>query len=277
MTGSAMPAAVGSLWFGIQVMLATARVFVLKLASNTIMVIRIPLFTLFALIGFKLVYDISGQTTIPESQVLGFLVTGLLASGAWIAAIWGAGIALQSEMWSGTIGAVLIAPGSTTAVILGYAIGNFIFLLPAVGVTFITAQLMGASWDLSHPMAIVVALLAVYLSCICVGLSFGGLFILSRQANALANFLQDPVYLLGGFYVSRDIFPEWLQQISAIIPLVHALDALRGTALEGKSLSGIAEPLAWTAGTSAIFVLIGVWSLARLDRVVRRAGTLDLL
>jgi ABC-2 type transport system permease protein len=277
MTSTALPPAIGSLWFAIQVMLGTARVFVLKLASNTIMVIRMPLFGLFGLLGAKLAYEISGQTTIPESQVLGFLVTGLMATGAWQASIWGAGIALQSEMWSGTIGTILSAPGSTTAVILGYAVGNFIFLLPAVAVTFIAGQLMGASWDVSHPLAIVVALLAIYISCICVGLSFAGLFILSRQANAMANFLQEPVYLISGFFVSREVLPGWLQDASAVIPLAHALDALRSTALEGESLAGITEPLLWTAGTSVIFAVVGAWSLARLDRMVRHAGTLDLL
>jgi ABC-type polysaccharide/polyol phosphate export permease len=209
--------------------------------------------------------------------VLGFLITGILAIGAWQATVWGAGAALQMEMWSGTIGSILMAPGSTTSVILGYTFGNFIFFVPAVAATLITGQIMGAQWDGSHPFAILISVIAIYGSCVCVGLCFAGLFILSRQANAMSNFLQEPIHLLGGFYVSREVFPEWLQQVSNILPLAHALDALRATALGGESLREIADPLLWCAGTSFGFVLVGVWSLARLDRAVRRAGTLDLL
>jgi ABC-2 type transport system permease protein len=268
---------VQSVTFFIQTALATARVFTLKLASNTIQLLRSPLYPLFVLIGYYLAYKISGQTTVPQAQVLGFLVTGLIATAAWQAAVWGAGVALQFEMWSGTIGTILISPGPTSAVIIGYSLGNMIFLLPATVVTVIMGQILGATWSFDHPGAILIALLAIYVSTLCVGLAFSGLFILSRQANGLANFLQEPIHLLCGFYVSRELFPEWLQAVAGVIPIAHALDALRATALEGKSLSGTAEPLLLAAGTSLAFALVGIWSLRRLDRVVRRAGTLDLL
>lgn len=260
-----------------RLMLATTRTRTLAYASNTIQLIRSPLYPISALIGFKLVYDISGQTTVSQSEVLGFLVTGLIAIGAWQATVWGAGAALQMEMWSGTIGSVMMAPGSPTAVILGYTLANFLFFLPAVASTLIVGQLMGAEWNFAHPLAIGVSLTAVYLSCVCVGMAFGGLFIMSRQANALSNFLQEPIHLLGGFYVSREVLPDWLQTFSNILPLAHALDALRDSALQGSSMRDIAEPMLWCLGTSLVFVLIGIWSLARLDRVVRHAGTLDLL
>lgn len=260
-----------------RLMLATTRTRTLAYASNTIQLIRSPLYPIFDLIGFKLIYDISGQSTVARAEVVGFLVTGLLAIGAWQATVWGAGVALQSEMWSGTIGSVMMAPGSPTAVILGYTLANFLFFLPAIISTVVVGQLMGAEWSVTDPLAIVVSLIAVYLSCVCVGLAFGGLFVMSRQANALSNFLQGPIHLLGGFYVSRDVLPGWLQTVSNILPLAHALDALRAASLQGASMGTIADPLLWCLGTSLIFVLIGIWSLARLDRIVRHAGTLDLL
>ena len=118
-------------------MLGTARTRVLAYASNTIQLLRAPLYPIFALIGFKIVYDISGQSTVPQSQVVGFLVTGILAIGAWQATVWGAGAALQTEMWQGTIGSVLMAPASSTAVILGYTLGNILFFFPSVIITFV--------------------------------------------------------------------------------------------------------------------------------------------
>jgi ABC-type polysaccharide/polyol phosphate export permease len=259
------------------VFLGTVRAMVLRWASNTILLVRSPIYPLLSLIAFKIVYDISGQTTIDQAKVMGFLVTGVLAVQAWQATVWGAGSALQNEMWSGTIGSILMAPGSSTAVILGHTIGNFVFTLPSILIAFVAGQLLGAEYNLAHPIAMLVALAAVYISCICVGLCFSGLFILSRQANAFANFLQEPIHLLGGFYVSRSLFPDWVHRVSDVIPLAHAVDALRAAALDGASLSTIADELLATAVTSAVFIAVGVWSLARPDRAVRRSGTLDLL
>jgi ABC-2 type transport system permease protein len=259
------------------VFLGTIRALMLRWASNTIQLIRSPMYPLLALLTYKIIYDISGQTTIDKPQVMGFLVTGILATQAWQATVWGAGSALQNEMWSGTIGSILMAPGSSTAVILGHTFGNFLMTAPSLLIAFLAGELMGAEYDLSHPLAIGIALAAVYLSCVCVGLCFSGLFILSRNANAFANFLQEPIHLLGGFFISRALFPDWVQRISDLIPLAHAVDALRKAALEGSSLSGIGSELLATAITSGVFATIGVWSLARLDRAVRRSGTLDLL
>ena len=255
----------------------TIRAMMLRWASNTIQLVRGPIYPLLALITYRIIYDISGQTTIDQSHVMGFLVTGILATQAWQATVWGAGSALQNEMWSGTIGSVLMAPGSSTAVILGHTFGNFLMSAPSLLIAFIAGQLFGATYDFSHPLAIVVALATVYLSCVCVGLCFSGLFILSRNANAFANFLQEPIHLLGGFFISRTLFPDWIQRISDIIPLAHAVEALRKTVLEGAPLSGIGRDLLAAAITSSIFAVIGAWSLARLDRAVRRTGTLDLL
>ena len=122
-----------------------------------------------------------------------------------------------------------------------------------------------------------VAMLAIYASSLCIGLGFGGLFILSRQSNALSNFLQAPVWLLAGFYVPRSVLPEWLQPVSDLIPLAHATDALRATTLAGQSLGSIGGELLAVAGSSVVFLLLGVWSLRRMDHAVRRRGTLDLL
>lgn len=259
------------------VTLATTRAFVMRWATNTIMLLRSPIYPLIALVGYKLVYDISGQTTVPTGQVLGFLVTGLLAMGAWQATVWGAGTAIQFEMWSGTINSVVMAPGSMTGIVLGYTFGNFIFFMPAVVVTVIAGQLMGAEWTFDHPLAILCAFVGIYLSCVCVGLACAGLFILSRQANAMANFFQEPIHLLCGFYVSRELYPEWVQRLGDMLPVSHATDALRATVLDGQSFSQVADSLGWMLATCAAFAVIGVWSLRRLDRAVRRSGTLDIL
>lgn len=259
------------------VALATARTSFMRMASNTIMLLRSPLYPLFALIGYKLVYDISGQTTIPDANVLAFLMTGLLGTMAWQSTVWGAGNAIQNEMWSGTIGSLVMAPGSLNAVIVGQALGMLIFVVPSTAIMLATGWAMGATWNLAHPFVALLGLAMVFVGCLTIGLACGGLFILSRQSNALSNFFQEPIYLLCGFYVSRDLFPAWLQRVGDVLPVTHGLDALRSTVLDGGSFVDVRESLAWFLGSCFVFAAIGIWSMGRLDRSVRRAGTLDVL
>ncbi len=256
---------------------ATVRVYFLRFASNPILLIRSPFQPLLILLGFHLAYTVSDQTSVAGVDAMGFLVVGMLATLAWSSTVWGAGNALQAEVYQGTISAVVAAPGRVSSVILGYGLGSMVVNLPALAVSILTGLLLGADVRIDSPAAAVLALIALYACCLCIGLGFGGLFILSRQSNALSNFLQGPVYLLGGFFVPRSALPEGLQRVSDILPIAHATDAVRAALLSGAGLGDIAGDLIATALTSILFLAAGLWGLHRLDEVVRRRGTLDLL
>jgi ABC-2 type transport system permease protein len=256
---------------------ATVRVHLLRWASTPIMLIRAPLIPLLLMVTFALAYEISGQSTVPAEDVVGFLVIGMVGMLAWNSTIWGSGHALQSEIYSGTIAAVVAAPTRTPPVVLGYGIGAILWDLPGLASCIGAGALLGAGYDISDPVAVLVAVVAVYVSSLCIGVGFGGLFILSRQSNALSNFLQAPVWLLAGFYVPRSVLPDWLQPVGELIPLAHTMDALRAAALDGQSLAGLGGDLLAAGATSALFLAAGWWGLRQVDNVVRRRGTLDLL
>ena len=256
---------------------ATVRVFLLRFASNPILMIRAPLTPVLILIGFHLAYEVSGQEQVGNASAMGFLVIGMLGTGAWSSTVWGSGNAIQSEVYEGTISSVIAAPGRISAVITGHGLGSIVFGLPALLVSIVVGIAFGADFNIDHPFAALVSLFAVYAGCLCIGLAFGGLFVLTRQSNAMSNFLQTPMYLLAGFFVPRTALPEWLQKISDLLPVSHAIDALRSTTLTGGSFADVWPALVATAGTSVLFLLAGLWSLHRLDDVVRRRGTLDLM
>ena len=255
---------------------ATMRVFLLRYASNPIMLIRGPLSPVVMLVSFSLVYAVSGQDRVGGQDALGFLVIGMLGTLAWSSTVWGAGNALQAETYQGTIRAVMAAPQPLWTLIVGHGLGAMLYEVPALLVSIGTGLALGADTAIASVAAALISLLALYAACLCVGVGFGGLFLLTRQSNAMSNFLQGPVYLLAGFFVPRSVLPGWLQPLSDAFPVSHAVDALRRTVLAGGSLRDVAGSLAATAATSAAFLLAGVLGLRRLDTVVRRHATMDL-
>lgn len=260
-----------------RITIATARSNILQMAADPILLLRSPLSPLLMLVAYSIVYSISSQTAVADGNVLGFLVMGLLATGAWSATVWGSGNAMQSEIFRGTISAVVAAPGSTVAVILGHGIGSIIWGLPAIATCLGLGLFLGAEFTVDSPLSAIVALAVIYISTLCIGLAFGGIFMLSRNSNALSNFLQSPIFLLGGFFVPRTVLPEWMQWISNAIPLAHALDALRATTLAGATLADVRLQLLLALSTSAIFLIVGAWALGRVDYELRRRGTLDII
>lgn len=259
------------------VTLATARAYVLRYASNPIQLLRAPLSPVLQLAGFVLAYDISGQTSVPANQVIGFLVIGIFMTEAWSATVWGSGNALQSERQLGTISAVIAAPASTGSIIVGYTLGSLIAFLPSIATCAVVGIMAGATFVVASPIAVAIALMTAYICTFCIGFAFGGLFILSKNSNSLSNFLQTPIFLLAGFYVPRSVLPSWLQRVSDLIPLSHAADAMRGALLEGETTRDLSTSLPAALGTAIVFLIVGVWATSAADRAIRTSGTLDIL
>lgn len=255
---------------------ATARRFLLRFASQPIMLLRAPLQPLIYLVSYFVAYQVAGMTEVDGGNAIGFLFIGALAIDAWSSAIWGSGYAFQWERHESTIEALMLSPGSRLAVVLGNGLGSFIWSVPSQLLGLIPAFLLGAEFDVADPFAALIAFVAVYASSLCLGVAFAGLFILSRQANAMANFLQTPIFLLAGFIVPRSALPDWLEPVAGILPITHAVDALRASALSGAGLSDIWESLLACVATSVGFIVLGLWALKRVEHVSKRLGTLDL-
>lgn len=255
---------------------ATVRNYNLQFASNTIQLLRGPTGAVLGFLAIMLVYRISGQTAVAEDDVLGFLLTGEIAVYAWGATVWACGFGLQMEAHRGTLGPVFVSPASRMAVVTGYGLGSFAFSLPSVICLLVVGVGFGARFDIGSPMLAIVSLIGIYVSALCIGIACGGLFILSRQANSLANFLQAPIYILAGFYFPRSVLPDWIEPIATILPIAHAVDALRAAVLNGAGWQDTTpELLAMVAGC-VVFLLIGIWSMRRVEHAVRGSGDLNL-
>jgi ABC-2 type transport system permease protein len=260
----------------IATMLAAGRMQQRRWASNVILLIRRPLTPALVFLSLLLAYRISGQSAVPEDQVVGFLIVGALAVQAWNATVWSCGFALQMDAYEGTLPSILASPANRMAVVLGYGLGDLVLSVPAVLVILALGLGYGADFDVASPSLAAVMLAMVFVSALAVGVALSGLFILSRNANPLANFLQTPIYILAGFYVPRSVLPGWLAWLGATLPITHALEGLRASMLEGAGWGDVSDRLALALLTSALFLLLGVWSLRRVDHELRRTGSLNL-
>ena len=257
-------------------MLAAARVQQRTWASNAILLLRRPLTPALGFLAVLLAYRISGQTAVPAENVVGFLIVGTLAIQAWDATVWSCGFALQSDAYQGTLPSILASPANRLAVVLGYGLGDFVLSAPAVLVTLLIGLGFGATFDIAHPLVALIAMAMVFISALAIGVACSGLFILSRNANPLANFLQAPVHILAGFYFPRSVLPDWLEPVGGALPITHALEALRASMLDGAGWADLADQLVISVIASGLFLLLGIWSLRRVDHELRRTGSLNL-
>jgi ABC-2 type transport system permease protein len=85
-----------------------------------------------------------------------------------------------------------------------------------------------------------------------IGLAIGGWAKNENQAAPLANIVVFPMLFLSGTFFPRFGMPEWLQHVTAFLPLTPIIDGIRMIATEGKHLTDIGPQL----GLMAIWAVI---------------------
>jgi ABC-2 type transport system permease protein len=85
-----------------------------------------------------------------------------------------------------------------------------------------------------------------------IGLAIGGWARNENQAAPLANIVVFPMLFLSGTFFPRFAMPEWLQHVTAFLPLTPIIDGIRMIATEGKHLTDIGPQL----GLMAIWTII---------------------
>lgn len=79
-----------------------------------------------------------------------------------------------------------------------------------------------------------------------IGLALGGWAKNERQVAPLANIITFPMMFLSGTFFPRFLMPEWLQAVSAYLPLTPIIDGIRLIATEGKHFADILPQLGLT-------------------------------
>jgi ABC-type multidrug transport system permease subunit len=258
------------------IVLATAHGFVARSNAYLIDVLRWPLFPLIFYVMMRLTYTASGRQTVDGTDVAAFLLVGMFGFITWNGTIWSSGYAVEYERSEGTAAALFLSPASRVAVIAGYGLGGFVWMAPSFVTMALLGLATGARFNVADPLAATGAVLAMLIGSLATGFALAGLFILSRRANLLANFLQRPGELLAGALFPRDLLPGPLYALSNCLPVSHALDALRASLLGAATLRETLPAIALTLAVSAVYALVGALSLRKVEHAAKRSGDLDL-
>ena len=128
--------------------------------------------------------------------------------------------------------------------------------LASVGVLFAVAIAM---FDLHVKGNFIEIALYVVLSIILIlgiGLALGGWAKNERQAAPLSNIVVFPLMFLSGTFFPRFLMPEWLQTVSAFLPLTPVIDGLRLMIAEGQHLTNLLPQLGMMAAWMVVIYLI---------------------
>jgi ABC-2 type transport system permease protein len=134
---------------------------------------------------------------------------------------------------------------------LSTMIGQAIIGLISLAVMFVVAIAVFHLQVVGNYFELAIFLVLGIITILGIGLALGGWAKNERQAAPLSNIVVFPMMFLSGTFFPRFLMPEWLQNVSAFLPLTPIIDGIRLIATEGKHFVDILPQLG----------LIGIWMI----------------
>jgi ABC-2 type transport system permease protein len=125
-----------------------------------------------------------------------------------------------------------------------------ITLMFVVGITVFHLHVIG------NPLELLIWLVLSIVMLLGIGLSIGGWAKNERQSAPLSNLVTFPMLFLSGTFFPRFLMPEWLQNVSAFLPLTPVIDGIRLMATEGKHIIDLLPQLGLILGWIVVIYFI---------------------
>jgi ABC-2 type transport system permease protein len=148
-----------------------------------------------------------------------------------------------------------------------------------IGVYSLTSTLFwgrvvfGIPLHFAHPLAFLIAVAVTIVALGVLGLVIASSFVLYREANALSNMLEFPVWIVTGAIVPLSLLPGWVHYLSWCLAPTWGYRAIRAAALGGDPWPGIG----WALLLGGVYLLIGQGFLRVFERRAREKATLSLV
>ncbi|GAA3229119.1 ABC transporter permease [Nonomuraea helvata] len=193
--------------------------------------------------------------------------------GVWTSVLFGSGGAIQNKRWAGLLEPLISTPAPFSVVLFSISLATSIVGIYAMIATVLWgAVFFGIPLAFPSPPLFLAATVVCVLAMGMMGMLLASTFVFMRNANALANTLDHPIWLLSGMLVPISTLPGWLHPLAWVLPSTWGAAAVHNTLNGGPVL----WPMAAALGLGAGYLLLSLLALRRVEYLARRQATLAL-
>jgi ABC-2 type transport system permease protein len=137
------------------------------------------------------------------------------------------GITIVWDREFGMLRAVLVAPISRTAIVLGKTCAGAVVTLLQALVAAAFAPLIGVSFGIVEAGCLIAVMAALSFSVTAVGIAVGSRMRTFEGFGVVSNFVVLPLYFLSGGVFPPQGLPAWMGALVLINPVTYGVDAMR--------------------------------------------------
>jgi ABC-2 type transport system permease protein len=210
----------------------------------------------------------------------GFIVIGGAMTAYWMNVLWSMATQFYWEKEVGNLQLYMLAPMSRMSVLAGMALGGMLMTtIRAVSTVLLGVLLFDVSLTLNQPVELALVFSLTLVALYGMGMMFSSLFLMwGRSAMQMTSLLQEPIYLVSGFYFPVRALGYWVALAASILPITLGLDGMRQL-LFGPSSNGFLPvdlEIVILAVLAVVFFFLARYLLDYMENLGKREGRLTL-
>jgi len=182
---------------------------------------------------------------------------------------------IRTAQLEGTLETLLVTPTSVYTVLFSSSLYNYFLTSLRVMVYILLGLLLfGLKLHLTSILALVVLMILTIGSFAGIGLISAAFILVLKRGSPVSLLVMTVSGLLGGVFYPLDVLPAWLVPLAQLLPITHALEAMRQILLNGASFAFRSEKILILVLFSAILIPLGLAAFGYGLKIAKREGSL---
>ena len=216
-----------------------------------------------------------------DEMLTGFVLIGGAMTAYWLNILWSMAMQFYWEKEMGNLDLYLMAPISRMSILMGMALGGFwMTTVRAAVIIGVGGLLFGVQFHVQSWGMLILAFALCLAPLYAMGMAFTSLFmVFGRGGWRGAEVLQEPVYLLSGFYFPIRRIGFGLAVAVSFLPLALGLDVVRQFAIpgaEGLEIFPANVAMSILALLAVLFFVVARRALKTMEAIGKKEGRLGL-
>jgi ABC-2 type transport system permease protein len=208
-------------------------------------------------------------------SLLAFLLIGIALTDCVGVSLTGFATQIREGQMTGTLEITILSPAGLPAILIcsslwGYVFSGVRLLLYLVVGGFLYGVDLGKA-NLSAGLLVFVLTVLAFMG---IGILWASVVLLVKRGESIMTVFSYLVVLTSGVLFPATVLPSWLQSLSVLSPLTHALDGMRRALLQGTGIPELMPTLLVLVAFSVVFLCLGISAFQYSIRLARRSGSL---
>jgi ABC-2 type transport system permease protein len=205
---------------------------------------------------------------------MSFVLLGTALSNFILTVFWGMGFALKEDMDAGVLESNWLTPVSRLHILVGRTLTSLLTTTITSIIMLVISALLFGFRPTGNVVAAVLTAIPMLIGLYGFGFAFAAIVLVMREANTMVDVSSFLVQGFSGANFPVKSLPYWLIPVSLMLPLTYGFDAVRGWLLQTSTLLPINVEVTILIVFMFVMLWFGAWIFNRVERKVRRLGTL---